>query len=700
LRFEPRRATLVLLSVGLCASVQTVLGQVPVDSLDFSLPDTTVTLTADSVRPDTTVTLTADSVRPDTTVTLAADSVRPAIGDTLVPVIHPFSDAPYAVGLVRDSVRPAIDYHLDLGDRLGMYPAGFNYSLGNLGWPQEWSYRGLSGPFVEVNVEGVSVRDPVTNRALLEMLPVDVVDAPSLSTRAHGAPVLLTTKIGAYRERRPYTELRYANGAGGLQFISATHSQRRLWQLLGAPTVAQFIVRFGFHEWTGQYPNSESNLSQVFARIGFTSRRWRIRFTNSYGLRTRGAHSGVIPKPGEGFDSVYDRFDASVGDPGATHRHWRNQFDVSVEHTWLIDLKPLVVRSSYITSLYRYSNQSEVENSSSEFWLRVEQEIPSFISGHELTGRFSIETIDIESTGLLVGGGGSRKSRMIASLDDRFRIGSLDAGATVGMHTVQSWVFPSAAVKISRTFADLVISADASLNGRAPSPLENVGGLEVVASSTSLDHSTTQSIELKAESSGAVLSWSTFGFLTRIVDPIQLVRGSENGDFQVTQIEGSITTLGLAGTLGWRNESTQGFYGIISPTLQQRESSSSDPVSVRLRRSVPSFFGMARFGYRNQYFRGDLDMDLHVIGRFWTAFGGKVYHPVHAVLALPHEGAVEVASSGTLDVRLQAGIREATIFVSVDNILSGWLYPGTLLVPIYPLPSQAFRFGVFWPIWG
>ena len=46
-----------------------------------------------------------------------------------------------------------------------------------------------------------------------------------------------------------------------------------------------------------------------------------------------------------------------------------------------------------------------------------------------------------------------------------------------------------------------------------------------------------------------------------------------------------------------------------------------------------------------------------------------------------------------------AGVRSATLYVTYENLLSGTaVMPGTMLVPIYPLPEQRLRFGVFWPI--
>ncbi len=49
----------------------------------------------------------------------------------------------------------------------------------------------------------------------------------------------------------------------------------------------------------------------------------------------------------------------------------------------------------------------------------------------------------------------------------------------------------------------------------------------------------------------------------------------------------------------------------------------------------------------------------------------------------------------------EARVRDATLFFVYENALSGTaLMTGNLIVPVYPLPAQRFRFGVFWPIFG
>lgn len=635
-------------------------------------------------------------VSPDS---LEAVSNAPAIVDTLRPIAHPFSDRPYSFGAPLDSVLPARAFDFDLTTSMADVAGAFAYALGNLGWPHQWSYMALPPSSVELTIDGVALRDPATHRVLFDAVPVDVAQPVLGSLAAPGAAVHLETAIRPLDQRRPYTELRYQVGARGLQLFSGMHVQQRQWQILGAPTVTQFVARFGFHEWTGGYPNSESNLSQAFGRIGFTSRRWRIRFTNSYTLRTRGAHSGVVPRPGQGFDSVYDRSGARVNDQTAEQRLQRNQLDVSVEHTWETDLKPLVVSSSYVRSLYRYTNEMEAETSSSEIHLRVEQAAPEFLAGHETSGRVTLVTENLSSDRLIEGGGGSTKSRFEVSVLDRFDIGNLAARANLGIHAVNRWIYPSAGFTLGGTFDGFSIDAEAGVNARAPSPLEVSGGLGIVSPTEAFTDAASQSLRLSLRVPGKIIGFELIGFTSRLDRPIEIFRTAADAHV-VRQSTEAVTWTGITAAFNWRQTAAAGFYASLTPTLQDALSSGTDAVTDGLASSLPRFHGTAVLGYRNLLFEGDLAAKLILLGRFWTGFRGRTYDPVHSLMVLPETGARSVDGSGTLDVRLEAGIREATLFLSFDNVLARSVYPGVLVVPVYPLPARAFRFGVFWPIWG
>jgi hypothetical protein len=208
---------------------------------------------------------------------------------------------------------------------------------------------------------------------------------------------------------------------------------------------------------------------------------------------------------------------------------------------------------------------------------------------------------------------------------------------------------------------------------------------------------------LIAKKSGTTVTAELTGFVNRLTDPIEILDGGTD-TYSVGQGDGSVVWAGIGLALGWRTSHRQGVYASFSPVIQTagvstQTAGGTDLVLDGLASSLPEFFGSARLGFRGQYFRGDLDADLHLVGRFWSSFHGRTYNPTHAIMALAEPDARPVSSSGTVDIRLEAGIREATLYVSVDNVLAGLLYSGAMVVPVYPLPDRAFRFGVKWPIW-
>jgi len=311
----------------------------------------------------------------------------------------------------------------------------------------------------------------------------------------------------------------------------------------------------------------------------------------------------------------------------------------------------------------------------------------------------SFASASLTYDGLVTGGGGATKSRFVVSLNDRFAIAGVSAQAMVGLHNDRDYVYPAVGLGIAHQTGSVSFSAEGSMNGRAPSPLETFGGLDVAPPASELTRSATQSIRLSVESVGRVLGMEVTGFVTGVRDPVELVEiGNDN--YEVMQSDGTVTWMGVTGKLSWRPGSTSGFYAWLAPTILRASTSKEDRVTVGLTGSLPEFYGGARLGYRAQLFEGDLDADLFLTGRFWSDFAGRAYNPVHALMVLPDDGARRVEAAGTVDVRFEAGIREAKIFISVDNILAQMVYPGALNVPVYPLPAQAFRLGVYWPIWG
>ena len=120
--------------------------------------------------------------------------------------------------------------------------------------------------------------------------------------------------------------------------------------------------------------------------------------------------------------------------------------------------------------------------------------------------------------------------------------------------------------------------------------------------------------------------------------------------------------------------------------------------SVRPGKALPEIDGKLQIGIRYVLFQGDLDLDAAIRARAWTSFESRTLHAPTGHFALQELSPLEIGQSGTLDIFIKGGIRTATLFLSVENLLSGLAYHGVMLVPVYPFPARAFRFGVHWPL--
>lgn len=622
-------------------------------------------------------------------------SVTGSISDTLLFKIEGF---PYRRGAILDSTNPVEQYHLDLSDILSFVPGSFGFDFGNVGWPDQWTYLGISPSSIALSVDRINLRDAFSDRPLYDAAQVDLLDSIELTPSSIGGHMRVDTRVRSFDVNHPFTELKYKTGRGGLQSISGTHVQHRNWHLLGAPTVAQFVFRYASYTWGGDYPNSDSDMSQLYARIGFTAARWRVRLSNSYTLRKRGAHRGVKPKPGRGFDSVYERFDASVVDPNATQRMQRNDIGLTVEHQWDAGVKPLSVFASFSTYYWRYSNVDRIEALSHDYALGVEQEIPKVIDKHAISVRFVMEASDFRNTGLFEGRGSGPRARLNLTVDDNFSFGRTAGRASIGWRQVDAWAYPTLSGRLARSIGEVGLALEGEVGGRAPSRLEEVGGVGIRAFSGELQVVGTGGLRAVVNLPDFKLPVSLTAFYTTTSNPIEIVRIAD-AEYQIVQSDGTMSWLGVTGSIHWNAKAPRGTYATFSPTIQSPNAGTDELMLIALKNSLPSLYLSARFGYRNQFFLGDLDLDVYLFGKYWSRTQSRIYDPVSGLLVLPQPGtATTFGQSGTVDFRIDAGIREATIFLSLDNILADFLYPGTLVVPVYPLLPKAFRFGLLWPI--
>ena len=157
---------------------------------------------------------------------------------------------------------------------------------------------------------------------------------------------------------------------------------------------------------------------------------------------------------------------------------------------------------------------------------------------------------------------------------------------------------------------------------------------------------------------------------------------------------------------GWRRDARRGLYATGRGTLLKTLNASASPLHRRLARTHPLAYGRARIGARFVIFT-DLITELYVEARGWSGMNSRWFHPPTGRLVVPpadtpipiQNAPAEVGPSGTINVRAEAQLRSATLFFSFQNVQAGTqVQAGTFVVPVYPLPPQQFRFGVFWPI--
>ena len=149
-------------------------------------------------------------------------------------------------------------------------------------------------------------------------------------------------------------------------------------------------------------------------------------------------------------------------------------------------------------------------------------------------------------------------------------------------------------------------------------------------------------------------------------------------------------TAGLVGALGLRASARRGLYGAA---WAQAVTSGDVP-------GVPPVHGDARVGARALLFRGDLDADVFVRLRGWTAFTGRVLHEPTGLFLLPADPSAARVRAGTqLDLVASAHVRTATLHVAYVDALAGTAVTrGSLTVPGYPFAGRRLEIAVFWPI--
>ena len=645
----------------------------------------------DSLAADTTRVLLPDSLQRDRAEpdsALVADSVA---------VVVPVGLTEPEPGWALDSVVVIRTRFDQLADVLGEQPGSFLYDLGLAGFPSSWAPYALAPHRVGLTYDGLAFDDLFDGRPRYDLVPHELLVPLRQDETARGYPVILQATSRTFQTRRPLTELRYHSGQYGLQYISGMHVQDRSRALFGQPGRMNVLFRYGGSVSQGDYPNSKARSRQGYLRLRYEQAGWMIALSNGFAKWQRGVHGGISYT--SVFDTIYNRFGANVRLSSAQHTTKRNDLNLTLRTRWMGALPPVTATLNWTSQVSRFVDQDTLSALMHRYGMRVRQYLRNQPGGHRMLIRFDT-WIDRWRDGTawadsLV----DPQAQMHLALRNETRIWGGEGMVDVGLHRVGSTIYPSVGLHFNRSRGQSGWFLGTGWTGQAATLFERSGFGDVVIPSPS-PPGTEQVLfgRLGGRVAYRMYDAQITLFTHRTNRYLDYYLTDVTDEVQIRQSDHPHTWVGLGSILGWRRMARRGFYGQFRFDLFRQLDATASDASVRTSTSLPEFTTDLRLGVRFNAF-SEFKLDVYMRGRFWSAFRSRVFHPQTTLLVLPRASAVTLGPSGTLDLFLSGDIRGATLFLSMENVLSGWVYPGTLLVPIYPLPEQYVRFGVYWPFW-
>ncbi len=633
---------------------------------------------------------------PDTTEVAPADSLAAPL---LPPVGFAGAEPGVAVGKAILTLSPAVDAPAVLAAA----PASFVYDLGAHGWPNGWSPYGFNPQRVALLLNGLPFDDAVTGRPRYDLLPLAFLEPLALQAGRLGAPMAVHAQERAFESQRPLTELTYRTSSTGLQSVMAMHTQQRRRTLFGRQGVVGVLFGYGGHAARGEYPGSRlRRMRQLLGRLRYEQATWSVELRALHNRRQLGAHGGVQPQAGQPFASVYTRLGAIVRNPEARRQTLRTDLALSVRARLVPALQEPLTASAYWTAqTFRYRNPGAdtLLARTQRFGGRMHQDVRLGAHRLRLLAEGWTERLRRSQTPALPDTLGLSRTRLHLTLRDAFRLGAFAMTLEGGLHVVDHATFPGGAVDVAYQAGALRLFADAFHAGQPVSWVEEHGFGRFVQPVEEAPDGRVSQGRLGLSLRAGAFDLTFFGFVHEETQPLDLYATATEDSVVARAASTPFRRAGLGGDLGWRRAARRGFYLTARPTLVRFLNDDASPEHARVEASLPSFFAEGRFGARYLLFHGDLDLDVALQGRFWTQMRSRTLHPPTGLLVIPTADARRFDASGTLDVVVQAGIRDATLFVAYENVLSGTqLLVGNLIVPVYPLPERRFRFGVYWPI--
>lgn len=608
---------------------------------------------------------------------LPRDAVLVCLVALCAPVVHAQSRADSVRSFVQfrvpeDSLESApLTADHDLTRALAQSPGSFVYDFYTFAWPSAWSPQGLSPHAVQLFLGPIPFDDLLTGRPRYDLLPTALLRAPTVHPGLPGGATAVQTELRSVNATAPQTQLHYQAGDHKLQRVTALHAQQR-GGLFGRSGRLQGLFAYAGASDAGQYPGSRlRRMRQLLLRTRYQTYAWSLELLYLHNQRRIGAHSGVLGAE----DTRYNRLIAGVRRQERARRPVRNDLLVTL-HT-----PPLTASVYWSTQSLHYA---DVSASASRFGGSLHRDFQS--DRHRIRARIDGYYYQIQSSSAIPHG--RQLSLIEVQLRDSLTLPSGLLLAQAGVRRSNVDWSPSGYLKWESSFPFFEPYIELNYRAAATRSAPGWGGY------LNPREETPGNVLIAAAGIGVRIGRvviEPYGFLTRLEELSDYVEVSID---TVQVVEDSYTVQGAGIRLRFASEQGQGFYASINSGVTHTDRSLPDAQRV-----LPRWALSGQLGLRTVLFTGDLELNVAVRGRSWSAMTSRTLHAPTGLLVIPSTERLPVQGSYTLDLIAEGGIRTATVYIYFENITSGtqWM-TGNELVADYPLPAGQLRFGVYWPI--
>jgi len=625
--------------------------------------------------------------QPDSLI-VASDSVQ---------TVERFENSPgfWLDGGVSDFAfgRPTRRAELHLPALLGSEPGIFQYQFGGQGWPDGVSPEGTDPNRVALSLNGLPFDDLISGRPRYDLLPYTLISNIYLSPSSAGTPGRFHSTLVNYPSAQPHTDLRYRSSNDGLSSIEAIHVQNRRFRIGEKNYRFQFLAGYSGGSHTGEYPGSRlRDARQLTARIRVERPMWSLELFDLSNRRSIGAQAGVLPIPGEPYESIYQRLGATVNDPSAERRTTRN--DLSLRYRGFLFKKPLTVSGFWSVQTQQFENPDD----------SIKVRIDRFGGSAEQAWTFGRQTLTVSVSTWI---DRLRDAAPQARPSDETRTYSeiRVSDSTVvfdrrlilnaGFHTDDGTSFPSAGVRFYYGPGKISLS----YSGIRSSWMDTRGFGSYTTPLSGLPDTRRARASVDAGSKVGAFRFLATAFASSEENKAVWLLDEDSRSATAAVLGENFMRVGAYVDLEFRSFSEQGFYALLRPTFIRSYSDDNSAATLAEKNALPEFWIHSRIGIHRRLFKGDLDLNFSVRGTWSATMKGRRLDTRSGLLMLPGDFDRIVEESGKVDVHVEAGVKSATIFLSFENILYGEnTWKGILIIPDYPIPAQRFRFGIFWPI--